>query len=165
MSLLLAPAPYNFSDFSIGLFGFVGIIGTFIANFSGKYIDQGYIHKISICCGLGLIFSWFLFSLLPFSFIYYVIATVLIYSCLSAVHVTNKSIVFKLNQQLKSRFNAIYMTGYFTGGAVGTTAGSYAWRHFGWNGVCILGIIFAVLALYCCLRDAKLSPVLINKNQ
>ena len=165
MSLLLAPAPYNFSDFSIGLFGFVGIIVTFIANFSGKYIDQGYIHKISICCGLGLIFSWFLFSLLPFSFIYYVIATVLIYSCLSAVHVTNQSIVFKLNQQLKSRFNAIYMTGYFTGGAVGTTAGSYAWRHFGWNGVCILGIIFAVLALYCCLRDAKLSPVLINKNQ
>ncbi|WP_336138952.1 MFS transporter [Acinetobacter ursingii] len=157
MSLLLAPAPYYFSDFTIGLFGFVGIIGTFIANFSGKYIDQGYIHKISISCGIGLILSWLLFTLLPFSFVYYVIATILIYSCLSAVHVTNQSIVFKLNQQLRSKFNAIYMTGYFTGGAVGTTAGSYAWRHFGWNGVCILGIIFAILALYCCLRDAKLS--------
>ncbi|WP_151832058.1 MFS transporter [Acinetobacter ursingii] len=160
MSLLLAPAPYYFSDFTIGLFGFVGIIGTFIANFSGKYIDQGYIHKISISCGIGLILSWLLFTLLPFSFVYYVIATILIYSCLSAVHVTNQSIVFKLNQQLRSRFNAIYMTGYFTGGAVGTTAGSYAWRHFGWNGVCILGIIFAILALYCCLRDAKLSPIM-----
>ncbi|MCU4415052.1 MFS transporter [Acinetobacter sp. WU_MDCI_Axc73] len=160
MSLLLAPAPYYFSDFSIGLFGFVGIIGTFIANFSGKYIDQGYIHKISISCGIGLILSWLLFTLLPVSFAYYVIATILIYSCLSAVHVSNQSIVFKLNQQLRSRFNAIYMTGYFTGGAVGTTAGSYAWRHFGWNGVCILGIIFSILALFCCLRDAKLSPII-----
>ena len=67
--------------------------------------------------------------------------------------------MFKLNQQLKSRFNAIYMTGYFTGGAVGTTAGSYAWRHFGWIGVCTLGSIFAVLALICCLQDAKKFPV------
>ncbi|MPW42820.1 MFS transporter [Acinetobacter guerrae] len=165
MSLLLAPAPYHFSDFTIGLFGFVGIIGTFIANFSGKYIDQGYIHKISIYCGFGLILSWILFRLLPFSFIFYVAGTILIYSCLSAVHVTNQSIVFKLNQQLKSRFNAIYMTSYFTGGAVGTTAGSYAWRHFGWNGVCVLGFILAILTLYCCLRDAKLSPILVQKNQ
>ncbi|MBJ9986657.1 MFS transporter [Acinetobacter sp. S40] len=160
MSLLLAPAPYYFSDFTIGLFGFVGIIGTFIANFSGKYIDQGYIHKISICCGFGLILSWIFFSLLPVSFVFYVLATVLIYSCLSAVHVTNQSIVFKLNEQLRSRFNAIYMTSYFTGGAVGTTAGSYAWRHYGWQGVCVLGIFFAILTLYGCLRDAKSSPIL-----
>ncbi|WP_130802455.1 MFS transporter [Acinetobacter ihumii] len=160
MSLLLAPAPYHFSDFTIGLFGFVGIIGTFIANFSGKYIDQGYIHKISIYCGLGIILSWLFYVLLPISFIFYVMGTILIYSCLSAVHVTNQSIVFKLNQQLKSRFNAIYMTGYFTGGALGTTLGSYAWRHFGWHGVCILGLVLAVLTLVFCIRDAKLSPVL-----
>lgn len=168
MSLLLAPAPYHFSDFTIGLFGFVGIIGTFIANFSGKYIDQGYVHKISICGGFGFILSWLLFSLLPFSFIFYVIGTILIYSCLSAIHVTNQSIVFKLNQKLRSRFNAIYMTGYFTGGAVGTTLASYTWRHFGWNGVCVLGLIFATLTLYYCFRDARLAPIShvpLNKNQ
>jgi sugar phosphate permease len=47
------------------------------------------------------------------------------------------------------------MTGYFAGGALGTTAGSYAWKHFGWSGVCILGLIFAVLCLYYCVRDAR----------
>ena len=71
------------------------------------------------------------------------------------MHVTNQSIVFKLNQELRSRFNAIYMTGYFAGGALGTTAGSYAWKHFGWFGVCILGLIFAVLCLYYCVSDEK----------
>lgn len=75
------------------------------------------------------------------------------------MHVTNQSIVFKLNQELRSRFNAIYMTGYFAGGALGTTAGSYAWKHFGWTGVCILGLIFAVLCLYYCVRDAKISTI------
>ena len=155
MSLLLAPAPYFFSDFSIGLFGFVGILGTFIANFSGKFIDQGYIHKISVYCGLGLILSWLFFLLLPYHFLFYILGLLLLYAALSAVHVTNQSIVFKLNQELRSRFNALYMTGYFAGGALGTTAGSYAWKHFGWTGVCILGLVFAVLCLFFCIRDAK----------
>ena len=135
------------------------MLGTFVANFSGKFIDQGYIHKISIYCGVGLILSWVLFSLLPYHFAFYIIALLILYASLSAVHVTNQSIVFKLNQELRSRFNAIYMTGYFAGGALGTTAGSYAWKHFGWTGVCILGLIFAVLCLYYCVRDAKISTI------
>lgn len=155
MSLLLAPAPYFLSDFTIGLFGFVGILGTFVANFSGKFIDRGYIHKISITCGFGLILSWLLFLLLDYHFIFYIFALLILYASLSAVHVTNQSIVFKLNQELRSRFNAIYMTGYFAGGALGTTTGSYAWKHFGWIGVCSLGLVFAILCLYCCISDAK----------
>jgi Arabinose efflux permease len=111
--------------------------------------------KISIYCGVGLIVSWTLFSLLPYHFAFYIIALLILYASLSAVHVTNQSIVFKLNQELRSRFNAIYMTGYFAGGALGTTAGSYAWKHFGWTGVCILGLIFAILCLYYCVSDAK----------
>lgn len=164
MSLLLAPKPYQFSDFSIGLFGLVGIIGTFIANFAGKYIDQGYIHRISLYCSFGLILSWLLFLMLPYSFIFYVAATILIYSSLSAIHVTNQSVVFKLNQPLKSRYNAIYMTGYFLGGAIGTTSGSYVWQHLGWIGVCLLGLCFAILTLICCLKDRP-TEILTQKSQ
>ena len=69
---------------------------------------------------LGSVFTF----TLPFRL--YIIALLILYASLSAVHVTNQSIVFKLNQELRSRFNAIYMTGYFAGGALGTTAGSYA---------------------------------------
>jgi len=29
-----------------------------------------------------------------------------------------------------SRFNAIYMTGYYAGGALDIIAGGYAWKHF-----------------------------------
>lgn len=159
MSLLLAPAPFNFSDFTIGLFGFVGIIGIFIANYSGQYIDKGDINKISIYCGIGLILSWISFSLLHFAFGFYILGTILIYSSLSSIHVINQSVVFKLNQHLKSRFNAIYMTGYFVGGAVGTTTGIYAWHHFGWTGVCCAGLIFSLVTLIICINDAKTNRV------
>jgi hypothetical protein len=49
------------------------------------------------------------------------------------------------------------MTGYFAGGALGTS-GSYAWKHFGWTGVCILGQ-FLPCCLYYCLADAKISTI------
>ena len=114
------------SDFSIGLFGLVGIVGVFIANFTGKFIDRGYIHQISILCSLGLIICWLLFLLTPYQLAFYMMATLILYASLSAIHVTNQSIVFKLSENLRSRFNAIYMTGYFAGGALGTTAGAYA---------------------------------------
>ncbi|MDQ9010507.1 MFS transporter [Acinetobacter gerneri] len=154
MSLLLAPAPYHFSDFTIGLFGLVGIIGVFLANFTGKFIDKGYAHRISILCGIGLIVSWLFFYSLSYSLIFYVIATVIIYSSLSAIHVTNQSIVYQLSGTAKSRFNAIYMTGYFLGAALGTTTGIYAWRHFGWNGACILGLCYALCCFMLCVVDA-----------
>ncbi|AOA58048.1 MFS transporter [Acinetobacter larvae] len=155
MSMLLAPAPYLMSDYQIGLFGLTGIIGTIIANFAGEFIDMGHMHVISIFCAVTLILSWICFGLLDYSFVFYIVATILLYSSLSAIHVTNQSIVFKLNQALKSRFNALYMTGYFTGGAVGTTAGSYAWHHFGWLGVCISGLSLASLSLIFCILDRK----------
>lgn len=155
MSLLLAPAPYHMSDFSIGLFGLVGIVGVFIANFTGKFIDRGYIHQISILCSLGLIICWLLFLLTPYQLAFYMMATLILYASLSAIHVTNQSIVFKLSENLRSRFNAIYMTGYFAGGALGTTAGAYAWTHFGWTGTCTLGMIFAITCLVICILEER----------
>ncbi|TCM67525.1 MFS transporter [Acinetobacter calcoaceticus] len=108
LPLAASLVPMHHSGRVVGLFGLVGIIDTFIANFAGRYIDRGYIHRISMSCGFGLILSWLLFLLLPLHFIFYILGSILIYASLSAVHVTNQSIVFKLNQQLKSRFNAIY---------------------------------------------------------
>ena len=39
------------------------------------------------------------------------------------------------------------MTGYFTGGSLGSIAGGLAWTHFGWAGVCLAGSAFVALAL------------------
>jgi len=96
-----------------------------------------------------------MFFMLSYSLLFYIMGTIFLYASLAAVHVTNQSIVFKLNQQLKSRLNAIYMTGYFVGGAVGTCVSIYMWKHFGWNGVCSLGLLFALLTLWCCVRDMR----------
>jgi predicted MFS family arabinose efflux permease len=39
------------------------------------------------------------------------------------------------------------MTGYFTGGSLGSVVGGWAWMHYGWLGACAVGIAFVLLAL------------------
>ena len=39
------------------------------------------------------------------------------------------------------------MVGFFIGGALGTVLGAYAWEHFAWLGVSVLGIVLSVLII------------------
>jgi hypothetical protein len=41
----------------------------------------------------------------------------------------------------------VYMTGYFTGGSIGSVVGGLAWMHLGWPGVCGVGGACVALAL------------------
>lgn len=54
MSLLLAPAPYFFSDFTIGLFSFVGVLGTFVANFQVNLLIKAMPIKFQFIAAVAL---------------------------------------------------------------------------------------------------------------
>ena len=60
-----------------------------------------------------------------------------------SAHISNQTLIFSLVPEARSRLNTVYMTGYFTGGSLGSVAGGLAWMHFGWPGVCALGAAFA----------------------
>ncbi len=51
-----------------------------------------------------------------------------------------------LDAAARSRNNAVYMTFYFCGGALGSLLGTFLWGLSGWTGVCIIGIIFQIIA-------------------
>jgi predicted MFS family arabinose efflux permease len=64
-----------------------------------------------------------------------------------ASHINNQARIFALDPQARSRVNTVYMVTYFTGGALGSLAGTRAWVHAGWGGVCATGACFSSLAL------------------
>jgi predicted MFS family arabinose efflux permease len=43
--------------------------------------------------------------------------------------------------------NTVYMVCYFIGGAIGSAIGALAWRSFGWTGVSVAGLAFALVAM------------------
>jgi predicted MFS family arabinose efflux permease len=61
--------------------------------------------------------------------------------------VANQARIFALRPEARSRLNTAYMTCAFTGGSIGSWLGVRAYEHFGWNGVCALVGIAAVIAL------------------
>jgi predicted MFS family arabinose efflux permease len=61
------------------------------------------------------------------------------------MQVSNQTRIFGLGADARSRLNTIYMTMYFTGGAVGSALAGLAWSRWGWDGVC--GLALGMIAL------------------
>jgi predicted MFS family arabinose efflux permease len=54
-----------------------------------------------------------------------------------AGHLSNQTRIFRLMPEARSRVQTVYMFLYFVGGALGSLIGSWAWDHYGWEGVCV----------------------------
>ena len=127
-----------------GAFGLFGVAGALAAAFVGKLNDKINGHKIILYAALLLIISWMVFLFSKNSIIGLIIGIILIDLAMQALHITNQNIIFSKNPEARNRVNTIYMVGFFTGGALGTLLGAYAWEHFRWTGVSILGIALSV---------------------
>ncbi len=131
-----------------GAFGLFGIAGALAAAFVGKMSDKIDKRKIILYSALLLIVSWVVFLFSGNSIIGLIIGVVLVDLGLQALHITNQNIIFSKNPEARNRVNTIYMVGFFIGGALGTALGAYAWEHFQWTGVSVLGIsLSAIIAV------------------
>jgi MFS family permease len=75
------------------------------------------------------------------------IGAVLLDTGMQASHLTNQTVLFGLQPELRNRINAIYMVSFFIGGAGGTAGASLAWEFARWPGVCCVGGAFALCGL------------------
>ena len=134
-----------------GAFGLLGIIGAVAATVVGKMNDKVSKNRIIFFSVLLMILSWGIFFFSANSIAGLIAGVILVDLGFQALHITNQNIIFSKNPEARNRVNTIYMVGFFVGGAFGTTLGAYAWEHFEWKGVAVLGaaltIIIAVVHL------------------
>lgn len=145
--LPLSAAPFSYSHTQLGLFGLVGLAGAIAATGAGKLVDRGLgqaVTGISLTLLLG---SWALIALLPRSIPTLLLGVILLDLAVQAVHVTNQSIIFDRNPEVRSRLVGGYMVFYSIGSAIGAIASTAAYAHAGWSGVSILGAAFSATAL------------------
>ncbi|RSO58828.1 MFS transporter [Acinetobacter lactucae] len=144
MTFILANEPYHFNDFQIGLFGIVGLAGVFATSWSGKKITEQQGNKVALISLCLVLLAW-----IPLYFAYkslacYAIGVIMAYFGLSAMHVLNQNLVYRLSSEARSRINSIYMTMYFGGAALGSFTAVYMWKHGGWVVCIILGVTLAI---------------------
>ncbi|HTW65813.1 MAG TPA: MFS transporter [Bryobacteraceae bacterium] len=130
------PYHYRYPAQAAGLFGLVGAAGAAGAPIIGRLADK---HGARYTIGFSLI-------LLLVSYIVLGIAGKLLFGLIAGVllmdfgtqacHVSNQTRIYGLAADARSRVNMFYMVCYFAGGAVGSIMGAYAWKLYGWPGVC-----------------------------
>ena len=123
-----------------GAFGLFGVAGAAAATVVGKMNDKVSKQKIIVWSGVLMVASWLVFLFSTYSLIGLIVGIILVDLGFQALHITNQNIIFFKNAEARNRVNTVYMVGFFTGGALGTTLGAMAWQHFGWTGVSCLGL-------------------------
>ena len=144
MTFVLGNAPYNFSDFEIGLFGLLGVIGMYSSSWSGKTVGQGKENLVAKLCIFLMLFSCIPLFFAQQNIWVYAIGVLMSYFGLTAFHVLNQNLVYRIDLKARSRINAVYMSIYFSGAALGSLGAVYAWEHFAWMGCVVLGLGFAI---------------------
>ncbi|HEY9696052.1 MAG TPA: MFS transporter [Trichocoleus sp.] len=146
LAFRLAAPPYHYGSEVTGLFGLVGIVGAVAAPIAGKLADRG---DPKLTAGIGLA-STTLSFLLFWGFgqqLWGLVAGVILLDWgVQSTQISNQAQIYGLPAEFHSRLNALYITLYFVGGAIGSLAGAFGWTHFGWSGVCIASLFMIGVA-------------------
>ncbi|WP_432492843.1 MFS transporter [Kineococcus auxinigenes] len=159
MTFLLAGERFGLSDGAIGLIALVGAGAALAASLAGRMADAGRTQLATGAGALLLVASWAALGLSASdaltSLVLFVAGFAVADLGLQMVHVSNQNVIYPLRPDARARLNSAYMTTYFTGGALGSAAGSAAWIAGGWGAVTVVGAAFALLTTALWLVDVR----------
>jgi predicted MFS family arabinose efflux permease len=146
-------AHYGMGPGVVGTFGLVGAAGALVAPLAGSLSDKHGTRFVVTVAGATLTASflwlwatdiWHTSTAIHMAAL--VIGVIVLDVGQQMMQVANQTRIFGLGSEVRSRLNTIYMTTYFTGGAVGSALAGFAWSRWGWTGVCILALCLIGLA-------------------
>ena len=134
-------------DDIIGALGLCGLAGASTVVFISGYIQKYGARFFSIVGGCVVLAAWFLAFWGNASYVWMIVAILLIDAGMQCIHLSNQTSVVALDASAINRVNTVYMTIYFLGGSAGTFVSGLFWQHYGWAGVVWTGIAFTVASL------------------
>jgi predicted MFS family arabinose efflux permease len=139
LALHLQEPPFGLGPGAAGLFGIVGAVGVFAAPLAGRLADRYGPRAVITLGGSLVLFSWLLFAVWD-HMAGLVIGVILLDFGVQSAMVSNQHVIYALRPDARNRLNTLFMTGIFTGGAVGSTGAVMCWEAAGWLGVCAFAI-------------------------
>ncbi|WAP69404.1 MFS transporter [Jiella pelagia] len=155
--IILLQDPFDFTPSGVALFALAGVLGVFAAPVSGRLADRGY-SRIGTIAALSMVIAAFVVATYGTSLAALVFAAVVVDLGVQANLVFGQREIYRLAPDIRNRLNAVYMTTFFLGGAVGSALASPVLQQFGWLGVCVLGMAMPAAALaYFALADRSVD--------
>ena len=144
---LMESPTFHRGPVAVGLYGLLGAVAAMLSPVIGGLTDRKEPRKVTGLMILLTISSYAIFLLGQNSLIWIGVGVLVMDIGVQLAHVTNQGRIFRLVPEAQSRIQTAYMTCYFTGGAVGSAFGAWAWTAFGWKGVCGAAVAMLLVAL------------------
>ncbi|GAA5894720.1 hypothetical protein JCM6882_006665 [Rhodosporidiobolus microsporus] len=148
LTFLLSDTPFEFNTFEIGLFGLTGICAVAWAPYAGKLTDR----LLPWCTSFGslvghLIFQAIALGAARLNLAPVIICCIFVDICHQTMTIGNQARFFAIDPKARARINATYMTGTFTGQAIGSSAGPRLFLTYGWRACYAFHVALAVAAM------------------
>ena len=141
----LLHADYGLGPGVAGTFGVVGAAGALVAPFAGRLADRHGTRFVITLAGAAVTasfgFLWIqekVHAHVAAHLVAMVVGVIALDGGTQMLQVANQTRIFGLDPGARSRLNTLYMTMYFTGGALGSALSSLVWERYAWTGVCAL---------------------------
>lgn len=155
LAFRLAQAPFYAGSEMVGMLGMCGIVGAIVASGIGKLVPRFGIRKFSLAGAIIQLAAWSIANIAGDTYAGLIAAIILVDLGLQCQQLSNQSGCIQEIPEAANRANTIFMTTYFVGGSLGTFCSGIAWIHIGWLGVCIVGIVFALISLSISVCSSK----------
>ena len=123
------------------------VAGASTVVFNSNYVQKYGARFFSVAGGCVLLAAWLLAFWGNDSYLWIIIAILLIDAGMQCIHLSNQTSVVALDASAINRINTVYMTIYFLGGSAGTFVSGLSWQHYGWTVVVGVGVAFTVASL------------------
>ena len=146
--LELAGPTFGLTQRGIAFFALAGAAGALSAPIAGRLADRGWSRIATGACfvlaAISFVIAWVgghgsIVALLA--------AGILLDMGVQGNQILGQRAIYALSAESRSRLNGLYVAMFFAGGAVGSATASIAYARSGWSLVCLIGLIFPLIAL------------------
>ena len=149
--LYLSGPAFGLSQGGIALFALAGVAGAIASPIAGRLADRGLVRPAT-AFGLASVAVAFLITHIAaegssLALALLTFAAILLDFGVTMTLVTGQRSIYELGADLRSRLNGLFMAIFFTGGAIGSALGAWAFASGAWSLASMIGLALPVLAL------------------
>jgi predicted MFS family arabinose efflux permease len=157
--LLLAGPEFGLTQNGIALFALAGAAGAIASPIAGRLADRG-LTKAASTLAMLLGMSAFLISQFATdgsltALLLLTAAAILLDFGVTTNLVCGQRAVYAISAEHRSRLNGLYMATFFTGGAIGSAVGGWAYATGGWTMTAWIGFCFPAFAFLLFLTEGR----------
>ena len=147
MAFHLSGSPFYASSEAVGMLGLCGMAGAMAASGIGRFIPRYGIMRISFVGSILQLAAWTVAWLWGDCYVGLITTIILVDIGAQCHQLSNQSGCLAQTPQATNRSNTIFMFHLFVGGSIGTLCAGWAWSTKQWLGVCIAGVMLALVSL------------------